>query len=112
MIPAYARGAHRRLRAKLAEMAAWNEKFSFNHIYSPETEGEVSGKKAELGIITSGIAFQHVREAAPGAVVLKLGMTYPLPMGLIRDFAASVKRCMVIEEGGPFSGRCDSGGGY
>ena len=38
----------------------------------------------ELGIITSGIAFMHAREAAPEASVLKLGMTYPLPLETIR----------------------------
>ena len=44
---------------------------------------------AALGIITSGVAFQHVREAAPEASVLKLGMTYPLPIERMRDFAAA-----------------------
>ncbi len=93
MIPAYARPAHRRLRARLAEMAAWNEAEGPNQ--------QVAGS-AELGIITSGISFQHVREAAPEASVLKLGMTYPLPVEAMRSFAASVKRCVVIEEGDPF----------
>ena len=31
-----------------------------------------------LGIITSGISFMHVREAAPDASLLKLGFTHPL----------------------------------
>jgi len=44
----------------------------------------------DLGISTSGISFQHVREALPTASVLKLGMTYPLPVELMRKFAASV----------------------
>jgi indolepyruvate ferredoxin oxidoreductase alpha subunit len=92
MIPAYARPAHRRLRAKLAEMASWNESDGPNQL--------VAGS-AELGIITSGISFQHVREAAPEASVLKLGMTYPLPVEAMRKFAAGVKRCVVIEEGDP-----------
>ena len=69
MIPAYARPAHQRLRQKLAEMAAWNESKGPNAV--------VRGSSA-LGVITSGISFQHVREAAPEASVLKLGMTYPL----------------------------------
>jgi indolepyruvate ferredoxin oxidoreductase alpha subunit len=92
MIPAYARPAHRRLRAKLNEMAAWNENDGPNQV--------VQGS-SELGIITSGISFQHVREAAPEASVLKLGMTYPLPVEAMRKFAAGVKRCVVIEEGDP-----------
>ncbi len=92
MIPAYARPAHVRLRGKLAEMAAWNEDMG-PHM---TTEGDSS-----LGIITSGISFQHVREAAPNARVLKLGMTHPLPVETMRAFAESVDCCMVIEEGDP-----------
>jgi len=93
MIPAYARPAHRRLRQKLAEMAEWNETCQLNHI--------VEGGNA-LGIITSGISFMHVREAAPDARVLKLGFTYPLPMKKIAQFAKNVGRCLVIEEGDPY----------
>ncbi len=92
MIPAYARIAHRKLRAALHEMATLNEKGEFTQ--------EIQGS-SELGIITSGISFQHVRDAAPEASVLKLGLTYPLPMETIRKFAATVKRCVVVEEGDP-----------
>jgi indolepyruvate ferredoxin oxidoreductase alpha subunit len=93
MVPAYARPAHVRLRQKLAEMAEWNETSSLNEI--------VNGRSS-LGIITSGISYQHVREAAPEASVLKLGMTYPLPVNLMRKFAAGVERCVVVEEGDPY----------
>jgi indolepyruvate ferredoxin oxidoreductase alpha subunit len=93
MIPAYAKPAHRRLRKTLAEIAAWNDEAGPNEL--------IKGSNS-LGIITSGIAFQHVREAAPEANVLKLGMTYPLPLERMRAFAASVKRCIVIEEGDPY----------
>lgn len=92
MIPAYARAAHRRLRQKLVELEAWNEACSLNCV--------VPGSK-DLGIITSGVAFMHAREAAPEASVLKLGFTYPLPMRRIAEFARTVKRCVVIEEGDP-----------
>ena len=77
MIPAYARPAHRRLREKLARILEWNEAEGPNR----ETDGDRS-----LGIITSGISFMHAREAAPEAAVLKLGMTYPLPLETIRRF--------------------------
>ena len=92
MVPAFARRAHKRLRADLAEMAALNE----NNTYNKWIKGS-----AELGIITSGIAYQHAREAAPEASILKLGFTYPLPRKTIGKFAQSVKRCLVIEEGDP-----------
>ena len=40
-----------------------------------------------------------MREAVPEASVLKLGMTYPLPLEAMRRFAAQVERCVVVEEG-------------
>jgi indolepyruvate ferredoxin oxidoreductase alpha subunit len=93
MIPAYARPAHVRLRQKQAEIAKWNETCSLNQ--------KIAGSKS-LGIITSGICHTHAAEAAPDASILKLGLTHPLPMQLIRDFAKSVDRCVVIEEGDPY----------
>ena len=93
MIPANARPAHKRLRQKLTEIQEWNETNSLNRVVK-------GGKK--LGIITSGISFMHAREAAPKASVLKLGMTYPLPVKKIAVFAKGVDRCVVIEEGDPY----------
>jgi indolepyruvate ferredoxin oxidoreductase alpha subunit len=93
MVPGYARPAHRRLRQKLAEISAWNEESDLNRV--------VPGGKS-LGIITSGISYMHAREAAPEASVLKLGLTHPLPLRKIAAFAASVERCVVIEEGDPY----------
>jgi indolepyruvate ferredoxin oxidoreductase, alpha subunit len=93
MIPAYARPAYQRLRQKLVEIQAWNEICPLNRV----VEGDTS-----LGIITSGISFMHVREAAPQASVLKLGFTHPLPLEKIRAFAARMNRCIVIEEGDPY----------
>lgn len=93
MIPPNARPAHRRLRRKLDEIQAWSET-------APLVRTLEGG--GELGIITSGVAFMHAREAAPGARVLKLGLTHPLPVRRIAEFAAGVRRCVVIEEGDPF----------
>jgi indolepyruvate ferredoxin oxidoreductase alpha subunit len=93
MIPAHARPAHRRLRQKLAEIERWSEECSLNRV--------IEGERG-LGIIASGVAFLHAREASPTASMLKLGVTYPLPIKLIRQFAAGVDRCLVIEEGDPY----------
>jgi indolepyruvate ferredoxin oxidoreductase alpha subunit len=102
MIPAYARPAHQRLRAKLAAMATWND--------SEGPHQTIDGDRS-LGIITSGISYQHVREAAPQARVLKIGLTYPLPLETMRRFAASVDRCLVVEEGDPclYEAACTAG---
>jgi indolepyruvate ferredoxin oxidoreductase alpha subunit len=51
-----------------------------------------------LGIVTSSIAYQYVRDIWPEASVLKLGWAYPFPDDLIRKFASQVKRILVVEE--------------
>lgn len=52
----------------------------------------------DLGVITSGVAYQYVREALPNASVLKVGMSFPLPEHTIRKFASTVGRVAVVEE--------------
>ena len=108
MIPAYAKPAHRRLRQTLAEIAAWNDETGNGEAGNGKIGNGRAGLNQlitcskSLGIITSGVAFQHVREVAPEASVLKLGLTYPLPIERMRAFAAGVERCVVIEEGDPY----------
>ncbi len=93
MIPAHARPAHKRLRAKIAEIQEWNETQGPNLIMNG------TGRTA---LITSGISFTHCREAAPDAAVLKLGMTYPLPVRVVSAFAKKNADCLVIEENDPY----------
>ena len=57
----------------------------------------------KVGVITASISYQYAKEVFPeGTSFLKLGLTYPLPMDLIRDFAAKVEKLYVIEELDPF----------
>jgi len=92
LIPAYARPAHRRLRQRLKEIAQWNETSGLNLVLTGTSD---------LGIIASGVAALHAREAAPQTRLLKLGMSYPLPVQTVKEFVRGVKRCVVIEEGDP-----------
>lgn len=63
----------------------------------PWNREELAGR--EIGVITASIAYTYAREAFPeGTSFLKLGLTNPLPMELIRSFAAKVKQLYVIEE--------------
>lgn len=93
MVPGYAKPAGRRLRAKMETLEKWNVE---------EGPNVIEMRSPDLGIITAGICYHHVREASPEASTLKLGMTYPLPMETIRKFAGSVKRLVVIEENDPW----------
>ncbi|MBR3811776.1 MAG: indolepyruvate ferredoxin oxidoreductase subunit alpha [Agathobacter sp.] len=55
-------------------------------------------KDTKIGFITSGIAYQYVKEACPDASVLKLGMVHPLPKKLIEEFASKVDTLYIFEE--------------
>ena len=63
---------------------------------SPLNQIEWSDRK--IGVIASGPAYLYAREAFPGASFLKLGLSFPLPERLVREFAAAVDRLYVIEE--------------
>lgn len=66
-----------------------------------ETSGinTVEMNSDEIGVITSGICYQYAKEAlGDKASYLKLGMVNPLPVKLIKDFAAKLKTLYVIEE--------------
>ena len=91
MVPANAKKAHVRLMNMLDALQAWNETSDLNAISGPEN--------AELGVICSGAAYQHVAEVAPQARILKLGMTLPLPYHKIAEFVRGNKRTVVVEEG-------------
>jgi indolepyruvate ferredoxin oxidoreductase alpha subunit len=90
MAPANAIKRHPVVEARLREMTEYAETCELNRV---EKGGD------ELGIICSGTCYQYVKEVFGDRVsVLKLGLVHPLPVKLIRDFAAGVKRCVVIEE--------------
>ena len=58
---------------------------------------EVEGDRA-VSVVTSGAAFNYVREVLPAAAVLKLGLTNPLPIERVRSFASKAGRLLVVEE--------------
>ena len=64
---------------------------------SPLNTVEMNGSK--VGVITASIAYQYAKDAFPADTsFLKLGITFPLPMALIRDFASKVEQLYIIEE--------------
>jgi len=98
MVPGNARKRHPVIEERIRQIARFAESFSFNRV----EWGDMDGDTGRLGIVTCGVAYQYAREIFPDASILRLGMTYPLPQDLIRDFAARVERLIVIEELDPF----------
>ena len=92
-VPMFARGHRLAAEARTAAMEAEAVKSPFNKI--------IRGKK-ELGIVTSAVAYQYVKEIFPEYSILKLGWTNPMPKALVKKFAASVKNLLVVEELDPF----------
>ena len=89
MLPNYGKIKHVEIEASLLKLQEFAETTPLNRI-------EMGDKG--LGIITSGVAYQHVKEAYPNASILKLGLVHPLPEKKIREFATLVGRLMIVEE--------------
>jgi indolepyruvate ferredoxin oxidoreductase alpha subunit len=89
MMPGNARARRVDLASRLERLRAYAESGAENRI-------EV--RDPGLGIVTSGIAYEYVREALPDASVLKLGMTMPFPENLVLEFSSRVERVAVVEE--------------
>lgn len=85
----YAKKMHLAVEERIRRIAEYAETMPINRI---------EWKDRSLGIITSGVIYAYVKDVFPNASVLKLGMTYPLPAKLIREFAAGVDKLLVIEE--------------
>lgn len=95
MAPANAKARHPFVEERTGKLAEFAESCPFNRV-------EIADG-AKTGIITSGTCYQYVKEVFGDSVsVLKIGMAYPLPVKLIRDFAAKAERLVVIEELDPF----------
>jgi len=93
MVPGNARRRHPVIEERIRLLAEFAEALAFNRVEWGDTS---------LGIVTCGVAYQYAKEVFPQASILRLGMTYPLPPRLIREFAAAVGRLIVIEELDPF----------
>lgn len=89
MMPGNAKLRHVEIEKRNRELAEAANTLSVNRVEMKDTK---------IGVITSGIPYQYVKEALPNASVLKLGMVNPLPRKLIEDFAAKVETLYIVEE--------------
>lgn len=93
MMPAMARKRHVEVEKRMSMLREFTESTPLN---------KIEWGNRDVGVITSGIAYQYAREAFGDVSYLKLGMVYPLPEKLIAEFANNVKTLYVIEELEPF----------
>jgi len=88
-VPSYARKMRERMEKRLAQLCSYVNKCPQNRIIQ-------KGKK--VGLVTSGVAFQYAMEEFKEASILKLGLSYPFPDELIREFARNYQELIVVEE--------------
>ncbi len=89
MVPANAKGRHVAVEQRTAALTEYAETSPLNRVE----------KGGRIGVIASGICYQYAKEAlGDKASYLKLGLVFPLPVKLIRDFAAQVDTLYVLEE--------------
>jgi indolepyruvate ferredoxin oxidoreductase, alpha subunit len=93
MLPRNARMRHPIVEQRIKDLAAFADGFDANEIILQSTD---------IGIISSGTAYQYARESYPEKSFLKLSMAYPLPEKKIREFASRVDTLYVFEELDPF----------
>lgn len=92
-MPAMAKKLHIAQEKRMNRIAEDSSSMDINRIEMGDTS---------IGIITSGICYQYVKEAMPDVSVLKMGLINPIPKKMIEDFAAAVDKLYVIEEGNPY----------
>lgn len=94
MIPANARKKHYEVEERLEALKEFSNNSSLNKIELGNTK---------IGIVTSGISYQYAKEVfGDNASYLKIGMSYPLPDRLMKEFAEKVDKLYVIEENEPY----------
>ena len=92
--PALAYRNHPKVEKNMAALEEYGNTCCLNKM-------EIKGHK--IGVITASIAYLYAKDVFPeDTSFLKLGLTNPLPMKLIKEFASQVEKLYVIEELDPF----------
>lgn len=100
-MPAMAKKLHIVQEKRMNQIAEDSYDMEFNGIRL----NTIEMNDPSVGIITSGICYQYVKEALPEASILKMGLINPLPVKLIKEFASKVDKLYMIEGGRPLSSR-------
>ena len=94
MMPGNAIKRHVVVEERIRKLTEYAEDCQFN---------KIENNNSKIGVVTAGISYMYAKEALGERVnYLKLGMVYPLPEKLIKDFANMCDELYVIEELDPY----------
>jgi indolepyruvate ferredoxin oxidoreductase, alpha subunit len=97
-VPAVSRKLHVKLLKNLARAAQLSEASPFNRVSGAGT----------WGIVCNGVSYSYVKDAIEDLAIsdrvriLRVGMSHPMPAGIVKTFLAPCKKVLVVEEGEPF----------
>ena len=93
LVPPFSKKRRPTVEAKLDDLREFSESFAYNRVEDGDSD---------VGVITSGVAYQYAREVLPDASYLRLGMAFPFPIEKAKAFCSRFEKVFVIEEGEPF----------
>ncbi len=95
-VPSHARPLHKKLLKKQIEMEEFSNKTPLNHMEL----------KDRIGLITSGVARNYVKEAVNELdiqpSILEIGFSHPVPKKMVIEFMEHVEKALVVEELEPY----------
>ncbi len=93
MLPVNGRIRHRVVEERTLKLKEYVNEAPINRIERGDTK---------IGIITSGVPYMYTKEVLPDVSYLKLGIVWPLPEKLIKEFIESCDEIYIVEELDPF----------
>ncbi len=92
--PANAKVLRMTLEERVEAARAYANDCEFNTVEMNDTK---------IGVVTSGVSYQYAKETfGDEASYLKLGLTFPLPYDLMKEFCSKVDKVYVVEEMDPY----------
>jgi indolepyruvate ferredoxin oxidoreductase alpha subunit len=103
-LPSHSRVLRLRLLERLKDISEFADNFPYNFLKI--SKKKINGKR--IGLVSAGVPYAHLIDALNhfdiknDVSILKLGMVYPPPKGLIKKLFTSVDKILVVEELEPF----------
>jgi len=93
LLPGVARERHKIVEKRLEHLQDYSDNSELN---------QLEDGKGEVLLISSGVTYQYAKEEFPEYPILKIGMSYPLPIEKIKRIAKNYKEIICLEELDPF----------